>query len=312
MTTPLYMIFAGSSFSVLSSISYNQQVRTWLAVNHPELFSSCTTLAIGGHNTWSNLVRVSSALTADTQVFLLDHANDGDNTKDNCALEALIRKMWTYNPNIRIVGISSPSWNTQDTSNDALVATPTNLATTGVKKSIFEYYGVSYADYLAEMIDLVPETYHLNELVADTVHPTETGYGIMASLVEAFLPSSGAQLSGSLPDYLYADTPDFEETPTIKNGTAYDSKSGTWAEVGTTIESSTAGSTVVYSGTFRSFGKYRASGTDGSVEVDIDGGGFSAKAFYQNGYDIGTRAAHTITVRIPAGGSCKIDEFWTI
>jgi len=312
MTVPLYLIFAGSSFSSLTSISYNQQVRTWLAVNHPELFSSCTTLAIGGHNTWSNLVRLSSYLTADTQVFILDHANDGDNTLLNCSLEALLRRIWTYNPNIRIIGISSPSWLLQDTSNDALVTTPTNLTAIGVKKTIFEYYGVSYADYLAAMIDLVPGTYHLNELVADTVHPTETGYGIMASLVEAYLPYSGAQLSGSLPALKYADTVDFMETPTIINGTAYDSQTGTWAEVGTTIESSTAGSTVVFSGTFRSFGKYRASGTDGSVEIDVDGGGFSAKTFSQNGYDIGTRAAHTITVRIPAGGSCKIDEFWTI
>jgi hypothetical protein len=312
MTIPLYMIFAGSSFSSLTSISYNQQVRTWLMINYPELFGNYTTLAIGGHNTWSNLVRLSSSLTANTQVFLLDHANDGDNTLLNCTLEALIRKIWTYNPNIRIIGISSPSWLLQDTSNDALVTTPTNLAAIGVKKSIFEYYGISYADYHARMIELVPEVYHLNQLVADTVHPTETGYGIMASLVEAFLPDSGAQLSGSFPVYLYAGTPDFEQMPTIKYGTAYDSKTGTWAEVGTTIESSTVGSTVVFSGTFRSFGKYRISGVDGGVEIDIDGGGFSAKTFSQNGYDIGTRAAHTITVRIPAGGSCKIDEFWTI
>jgi lysophospholipase L1-like esterase len=310
---PVHLVFAGSSFSTASSTQYNAKVQTWVNSQAQYGINSYITLAIGGHNSWSNLVRLSSSLNANTQTVLIDHVQDGDTTITKCSLEAMIRRIWTYNPDIRIIGISSPSWQTQDISNDALVSTPTNISTINRVKADFEYYGTSYADYLAEMIDLVPETYHLNELVSgDTVHPSETGYGVMASLVEAFLPSSGAQLSGSLPDYLYEYTPDFEETPTITLGTDYDSKTGTWAEVGTTIESSTAGSTVVFSGTFRSFGKYRASGADGSVEVDIDGGGFNVLAISQNGYDIGTRAAHTITVRIPAGGSCKIDEFWTI
>jgi hypothetical protein len=312
VTTPVYLIFAGSSFSVVSATSYNQKVRDWFTAQ-PQYLGSYTTLAIGGHNTWSNLVRLSSSLTADTQVVTIDHANDPDDTLANCALEALIRRIWTYNPSIRIIGISSPSWITQDISNNALVSTPTNLTAIGVKKTIFEYYNTSYADYLAAMIALVPGTYNLNDLVnVDTVHPSPTGYGVMASLVEALLPYGGAALSGSLPDYLYEDTPDFEETPTITLGTDYDSQTGTWSEVGTTIESSTAGSTVVFSGTFRSFGSYRAAGSNSGVDIDIDGGGFNLMTFSQNGYDIGTRAAHVITIRIPVGGNCKIDEFWAI
>ena len=117
---------------------------------------------------------------------------------------------------------------------------------------------------------------------------------------------------GSLPARQEADTADYENTPTNVNGTAYDSKTGTWTESGTQVSSSTEGSTVVYSGTFRFIGCWRIDGGTNTVEIDIDGGGFASRSFYQYPYDLGTQAAHTVSIRIPAGGNCTIDKFWAI
>ena len=58
-------------------------------VNYPTYAFTFTSQAVGGHNTWSNLVR----LAAGQDVFIIDTAND-DTTKDPAALEALIRNVW--------------------------------------------------------------------------------------------------------------------------------------------------------------------------------------------------------------------------
>lgn len=313
MTGALNLVFAGSSFSVYGTTQYNNLVRQWA---QPTYDGSYTTLARNGNNTWSNLVRLDGALTADVQTVIIDTANDDNNTMDKAALEAFIRRTWTYNPNIKIVGVSAPSWNAQDTSNNAIVSTPTNLTAVNNAKAIFDYYSTSYAAYLDAVIALVNAgTRDLDEMTTDTVHPSSAyGYPLMAELVEAFLPNGGAQLSGSLPDYLLADAADFVHTPQIINGTDYDSRTGTWADNGTSTSSSEVDATITFNVTCRSFGLYRSdneAGNNGNIEVDIDGGGYNAITADRNGYDIGARAAYTITIKV-TGGTVRIDEFWAI
>jgi hypothetical protein len=311
MTNPVNILFAGSSFSVLSDISYNQQVRNWL-VNQPVYEPIFATVAAGGAKTWYNLMQLSTYLTPSLQTIILDTANDDTANINTGCIEAFIRRVWAYNPSIRIIGMGSPSWNTQDISNDALAPTPTNLAGCNAAKAIFQYY-CSFADYLARIVSLVGAgTYHLNDLVSvDTVHPSAMGYAQMALLAEVFLPFAGGQAPTVMPARLNAAATDFEQMPIIKNGTAYDSRTGTWADNGTSTSSSTPDSTIAFFGTFRSIGCYRADGTYPNVSVSIDGGDYIDDfAFYANGYDLGARAAHTVTIKVAT--TCKIDEFWAI
>ena len=311
MTAPVNLVFAGSSFSVWGgdgSNQWNNKVRVWMPPQYgPKTY---TTIARNGRNTWSNLVRLSDVLIAGTQTITIDTANDDDSDGDRGTLEAFIRRIWTYNPNIRLIGISSPSWGGIDTDDDDNVTAPGNLTQLNQAKAIFEHYGVSYAAYLDKCIELVPDTYHLNQLTDDDVHPNALGYTYMASLVEAYLPFLGARCTSSLPSRLYAYTEDFEHDPIRIDGTDYDSKTGTWTEASGVMTSSSAGATVTYSGTFRSYGIYDSVGTYATVEVSIDGGAFSSVAVQENGHDIGTRAAHTIIIKVLT--TCQIDEFWAI
>lgn len=308
MTDAVNILFCGTSFSVQGTDSYNNYIRQWML---PIYLSTYATLALNGHNTWSNLVRLSTALTENVRTIILDTASDEDRDIDRGALEAFIRRVWTYNPYIRIIGVSAPSWNGQDTGNDALVSTPTNLTELNQAKVIFDYYNTSYAAYLESCIALVPGTYHLNQLTDDTVHPNATGYGIMAGLVEAFLPNLGNSLTGAMPSRLLSYGADFEQTPVITNGTGYDSKTGVWTEDGTKISSVAPDATITFSGTFRSIGCYNSDSNYPDVAVSIDGGAYvTITDFKPGGYDIGVRAAHTVVIKVIT--TCKIDEFWAI
>jgi hypothetical protein len=265
--------------------------------------------AISGHNTWSNLVRL---VTGD-DLFIIDTANDADSAKDKSSLEALIRRLWTANPFARMIFISSPSWSGQDISIDSNVNHPTNEAALNNVSALASYYGIPLVDYWGQLKALVGGgTYHLNEVVSvDTVHPSTLGYSIMATLLEAYLPTGGTVQPSPLPARLY-DNGDYENTPTVKLGTAYDNRSGTWADNGTEVSSSTVGSIITYSATCQSFGAYRADGGSNDVQVSIDGGAYADASFYQNGTAIvGGRAAHTIAIKVKSG-TVKITQFWAV
>ena len=57
---------------------------------------------------------------------------------------------------------------------------------------------------------------------------------------EAQLPSGGAAAMAILPARLYADSANYENAPILKNGTAYDARTGAWTDNGTTTSSSEA------------------------------------------------------------------------
>lgn len=305
------MAYAGSSFTAANP-GYRGLAQVWLTDNYPTYATTATVQAINGHNTYSALVRLETG----ADVFVIDNANDSNdsvNTPDRKALEALFRRLWAANPQTRIIVIGPPSWFGQDTSDNAVVDTPTNQTALEEIKALADHYGIAYVDYWQWCRDVVPDTYDLTDLTADTVHPTDLGYNQMATLLEAYLPTSGSQKPATLPARLY-DNGDYENTPTRTLGTNYDSRTGTgWSDSGTATLSATAGDTITYSATCQSIGVYRSAGTNANLEISVDGGAYRDASLTQNGIElVEGRDAHTITIRLKAGGDIRIDEFWAI
>jgi len=306
MTIPYAVDYAGSSFTSAAVIGYAPVSQAWMLINKQEYLFTFRNQAVGGHNTWSNLVR----LTTGADLFIIDHANDSKDL-DYASMEALIRVLWATKPSAKIIMVSSPSWNGIDIDVDDNVNHPGNETQLALYEAFAAYYGIPWVDYWGWCKTVVNAgTYHLNQLTDDTVHPNALGYSNMAILLENYLPTGGASCP-SLPARLYDDG-SYENTPTRTVGTGYDSKTGTWSESGTQIASTEAGATVTFSATCKSYGLYRADGTGNpSLEVSVDGGAFAALAVNQNGIALASRTVHTFIFKV-ISGSVEIDEFWTV
>lgn len=287
------------------SLSSSYPTRAFVSIN----------AAKGGHNTWSNLVRLTAdILNANPNVIVLDHANDSDDNKSKATMEAFIRRVWTESPATKLVIVESPTWITQDTGNNAIVDTPTNTTVITLMRSIAAYYGIPIAAYWEWCKAVVPDDYDLLDLVSDTVHPTQLGYIAMGDTVLPYLPDGGGSRPDTLPTPLYADTILYQNEPTRTVGTGNDAMTGTWTTTATRITSTTAGSTVTFSATCQSFGIYRSDGgVSSGIEVSVNGGAYSDLVQYQNGNPVAAgRGLHSITFRVKTGGTVRIDEFWAI
>lgn len=307
--TDLSQQFAGTSFTNAFA-GYRPIVQQWQLSNFPQYAFSFSNQSLDGHNSWSNLVRLNTGAST----FIIDHANDGETAFERAALEAIIRRLWTTNPNTRIIILNSPTWITLDTSDNDVVNTPKNQAVIEQVEALAAHYGIPVVDYWGWCQSVVNGgTYTLVQLTADKVHPTLLGYQNMALLLQAALPLGGASKPAILPARLY-DNGDYENTPTRKNGNANDGTTGTWTTTGTRIESSSTGATVTFSATCQSFGIYRSDGgTSSAIEVSVDGGAYVDLVLYQNGTPVvAGRGAHTVTLRVKTGGTVRIDEFWAI
>jgi hypothetical protein len=198
-----------------------------------------------------------------------------------------------------------------DRLNDATVNSPYNASQLAEFTALATHYGIPMVtvwDYVAA--DIAAGRYHLSDYLLDVVHPTAYGHALMSGWIEHYLTSNflaTRQMPTPLPARLY-DNGDYENTAVIKNGTDYVALTGTWTPSGTTISSSVVNSTVTYSGTFQSFGRPEY---DGSVQVSIDSGAYQTITFGPNGYQLVSRAAHTITIKV-VSGTVTISEFWAI
>jgi hypothetical protein len=299
--------FAGSSWTF--GTGYRPDVSAWLYNNHLNYKFTFILSAKSSHNIWSNLVRLSrDSLAGNPAVIILEHAN-GLMTDET--MEALIRRVWTASPTTKIILIEAPSWLNMDYHDNAIVTTPINTAAMSVVNATAAHYGIPIIRWWEWAKSFVPEIYDLDEIISDGVHPTILGYSYISSQTELYLAQGFNISPTTLPDRLY-DCEDYENESIIKVGTDYDSKTGTWSEIGTVVESSEADATITYSATCQSFGCYRADGVYQSVQISIDGGIFSALPFYQNGYAIPSgRGLHTITVKV-VSDSVRIEEFWAI
>ena len=219
--------------------------------------------------------------------------------------------------------LTFPSWvaHTQYiTNNDP--STPNNAAALTNIIGLCAYYGIRCIDYWGEIKRAVAAGEHtLSEYVTtvDPVHPTTFGHSVAAGMIQPFLASliyGARQYTGSLPARLY-DNGDYENTPVTKTGADYDSKTGTWTTTGTVVSSTEAGATITFSATCQSFGSAYDLVTQNNqgivVDYQVDGGNWVLSTnINRSGVNIGARAAHTIVLRIPAGGSAIIAQFLAV
>jgi hypothetical protein len=148
------------------------------------------------------------------------------------------------------------------------------------------------------------------------VHPNDAGHAAAYDLAITQLGSLIGS-SSTLPDRVYAESEDFENDPIIRNGTDNDGETGTWADDGTARESSTADSTITWTGTFCSFAldtNYGA--TAGVLAWSIDGGSYTnsnlgARAGAINPVTSLARAEHTVVIKV-ISGTVKINRFLAV
>jgi len=291
--------FAGSS-NTYSPTGYRALIVAGYQDHYPTFNYTVLNIANNGFATWSNLINLAGLATAALIIF--DQSNDAED--DTAHVEALIRK--ARDAGQRVIGIVNPSWTVVE---DAQVNTPANQTAIEQHMDLLDAYDVPYVDGWQLCKDHVTGGGHLSDYFSDIAHWSATGQAAVEAAFDDFLPTAGQVGS---PARVYAASADFEQAPLVKNGTDYDSKTGVWTETGTRVESSEVGATITFSGTFRSFGCYRSDGLSCptiTVKIDDDDP-INNFYFYQNGYDIGTRAAHTIVITVTS--TIRIDEFWAI
>jgi hypothetical protein len=303
--------FAGTSFTA-SNPGYRGRVQDWQHINLPAYVLTYSLLALGGHGTWSNLVRLPDEAY---DAVIMDTAGDGDGNHWYKSLEAFFRRHYAKNPNTRILMMQSPNWSGLDIDNDDTVHIPVNAPAQNSIGLLAAHYNIDvvpYWEWCKEVVDA--GTYHLNQLTLDTIHPSTVGFQQMELMLRDYLPLGQKPPFIPLPARLY-DCEDYEQTPARILGTAYDSRTGTgWSDNGTQVSSSTAGDTITYTATCTSIGIYQTVDTNSmNCEVSVDGGTYRSMYLRVFGEElIEGRGAHTITIRLKAGGSIFIDEFWAI
>lgn len=294
-----------------TSIVYGASVNNFAALNRAFMQNTkASYLLLGensaksGRNTWNGLCRLTADLVAYAPSYIVfDAANDGNNTKDKASLEAFIRRVRTALPNCRMFAVRTTNADTWIT-------------------STCEAYDVVMTDWRAWLdAEIAAGRHTLDDYYTapDYVHPDDRGSASIEAFLEpamaADLVLTGQQWSGDLDDYtrIFADSADYEQTPTLVDGTDYDARTGTWSDSGTQITSSEADATVTFHATCRSFGLWRSDlGTNPTVAVSMDGGAYSNFAPTDNGYEIGSsRAAHTFVIKV-LSGTLVIGQFWAI
>jgi hypothetical protein len=269
--------------------------------DHPQYAYDFSTIALSGWATFPNLV--NKADLAASTVIVFDQSNDG--ADDLPCFEAFIRKCSVDGQ--KVIPILNPSWTA---TTDDQIDIPNNLTALQGQRAICAALGIDYVDGHLLTKAHVTAGGHITDWFADTAHYNATGGAAIRDDLLTILPTGGT-VTTPLPAYVNAAAEDYMGTPVIILGTDYDSKTGTWTETGTRVESSEVGATITYSGTFRKFGIYRASGNYTTVTVTIDGGDpINDFALYANGYDIGTRGAHTVVITVTS--AVRIDEFWAV
>jgi hypothetical protein len=310
--TPINLVYGGTSITNLSG-GYREMTSAWLQGTYSLTTFVITNSSQSGHTSWNNLFRMSTDFLAHTpDLVFFEDANDGAGGFSRSCVEAFIRRIWTNYPNCKF--IFTKVFAVTDRTVDANINTPTTAAMTAEFVALANYYGITMLNYWDRIADLVNNhSRHLSDFMIDNVHPSSAGFAEIEKLAEpvltpAFLASK--QSPASLPARLY-DNGDYENAAVIKNGTAYDSKAGTWTTTGNQISSSEAGATVTYSATCQSIGRPES---DGVYTISIDGGAERSIVFNYNGasgFELTTRAAHTVRITV-VSGTVTISQFWAI
>lgn len=270
-----------------------------------------TNQARSGNWPWSNLVRLDDELLSGNapEIVLCDFRSVSPG-RQQASLEAIIRKIWTANPQARIISPIIPS-----VSGGEIAALDQQALDDHAMAAV---YGVHMVDLRQAEIDLVAQGHLLTEYVSDGTHQTATGHALASSLEQSLITSSGLlspENHSILPARIYDDGYYETTEPQRILGNANAGTTGTWNTTGTRIESSEENATVTFVVTCHSFGLYSA-GTENSVcDVQIDGGAWQTNvAVTHNGnyFDDLADGEHTIVIRVRSGVAIRIDEFWAI
>lgn len=311
-STPLNVVYGGTSITNAVG-GFRDMTAAWMAGTYGLTTFVVTNSSASGRTSWNNLFRIQADFLDKTpDLIFFENANDGAGGFCRRNVEAFIRRIWTDYPDCKI--IFTEVFAVADRTDNNAINTPTTSANQVEFSAVASHYGIPMLHYWDRIASLV-NTYgrNLSDFLIDTVHPSNAGHAEILKLAEPVLTASylsNPQRSGALPTRLY-DNGDYEQAATVKNGTGYDSKTGTWAEDGTSISSSEAGATVTFSGTFISIGRPES---DGVVQLSFDGGAYRTFTFGPNGAshaDIDTRAAHTATIKV-ISGTVTISQFWAI
>lgn len=288
--------FGGTSNTAIVGI-WQTHARTELPKDFPAYLFSFAAAAVSGDTMFSQAFRYDDLATA--QMVVIDQSNDYD-TGTILDFEGYIRRALTDNK--RIIPILIPRWSS--VANDQ-VDIPMNEDAYNAQKAVCVHYGLSYVDYWTYVQSVVPAIYDLSDLYGDVIHLTATGGEKLYDLVQTKVAGAG----GSLVAELNAGASDMAQTIQKIVGTDNDGTTGSWTTSGTAVYSTTADSTITFVGTFRKFGCYRTSGAN-NVAISIDGGAFNVMTWNIYGIDTGSRAEHTIVVKVVS--DCRVDEFWAI
>lgn len=265
--------------------------------NHPTLTQ--VNIAQNAWATFPNFINRGSLSGAD--YIVLDQSND--DSYDTPEVEAWLRMMQMAGQ--KIVYIINPYWTTTD---DGDVNTPVNATAITQVRTLLANYGITPIDGWALTQARVTGGGHVTDWWENVGHWNATGHAMIAGLIPPKLQVGGTiVLPGSR---TYAESADWEHGEINRTGTERDSVTGSWTVDGTAIESSSVGATVTFTGTFRKFGYYN--GTDDYPEITmvIDGGAPADYSLNHNGYDIGTRAAHTVVLTVKT--TMRIERFWAV
>lgn len=290
-----------------------------IAENKQQYIVDLTNQARDGNWSWSNLVRYPDEMgvMSGANLIMCDNRSAGYSPREQKSLEAMYRKVRTAFPNAAIVAAIYPEkTDLADTTVAALSSQQQD------DQTLAAAYDVHLVDYRQAVIDAVAGGEPLTTFIAgsELVHPTTYGKGVLVDMIYAAANAGGwlaGESHGALPTAIY-DTDGYytDATPQRVNGnTGVETGTG-WADVGTAgRESSTAGDTITFTKTCRSFGLYSAGTANTTCDVQIDGGTWQTDvAVTHNGqyFDDLSDAEHTIVIRVRTGVAIRIDEFWAI
>ncbi|MFZ2992516.1 MAG: SGNH/GDSL hydrolase family protein [Microgenomates group bacterium] len=280
------------------------KIGRWLNVYSLDRYA-VTNKGIDGKDSWYSLIRLQTdVIDLAPDLIIYDCAiNDNDQSPYAKCEEAVIRRLRTALPDAKIAGIIF------GTTANRLGTDPTNTkATTAAQvREILTHYGILYADQTAAVVTSVNAgTYTLAQIFADTIHPADVGHLLGKQTLDDVIPTALTQTLPSLPTPLHDTAGDYSQTPIIRVANDNDGETGVWAESGTDEASSTADSTITWTGAFSSFGFDTGYGASQTYAWQIDGGAWTNVSPSTVGYTnnllwSGARGAHTVVVKVVTG-----------
>jgi len=319
LLTLLPTVFLGTSItygyyaSDYSTTSFRALVATWLR-NQVYTSATITNSGVPSASSFTKLTDLDTStltITPSPVLIILDNEPNDDLTFHHYCAEAVIRRIFTTLPTVKIYGVLFGRVA------DHTVDDPTNtMATTEtINTALFNHYGIPYTSFSNEVANNVPSVHSLSWYYpTDEVHPGDNGHAVAAGLVENLISTSSPIIPNPLPARYYADTEDYENLPGFISGSSYTSRTGTWTDSGSSIISTDTATpaTVTYTFTGRAIGIDDSYTSNPSVSYQVDGGSWSTNWLTMRGREMSSvRSSHTICIKV-LSGSVKITKVWYV